>query len=148
MLLYGSGLRLLEALRLRVKDVDFGRRQIFVRDAKANRDRATMLPVTMTAALREHLERVRICTMATCEMGPLGIGSAKPTGRTRRGGGFFAVAMRRIRSRDNHPPAAISSHLACYDSSHRERSPISVAAGFSRKERAGLTNKLGDVCSV
>ena len=43
MLLYGSGLRLLEALRLRVKDVDFGRRQIFVRDAKANRDRVTML---------------------------------------------------------------------------------------------------------
>jgi integron integrase len=59
MLLYGAGLRLLDALRLRVKDVDFGRRQIFVRDTKGSRDRATMLPAAIVDRLRAHLERVR-----------------------------------------------------------------------------------------
>jgi integron integrase len=73
MLLYGSGLRLLEALRLRVKDVDFGRRQIFVRDAKANRDRVTMLPVLVIAALREHLERVRDLYEADVRDGTAGV---------------------------------------------------------------------------
>ena len=43
-LLYGSGLRLLEALRLRVKDLDFARKQITVRDGKGQKDRVTMLP--------------------------------------------------------------------------------------------------------
>jgi integrase len=43
-LLYGAGLRLLECLRLRVKDVDFERREILVREAKGFKDRVTMLP--------------------------------------------------------------------------------------------------------
>jgi len=51
-LLYGSGLRLLEALRLRVKDVDFQRREIVVREAKGRRDRRTMLPDRCTPELR------------------------------------------------------------------------------------------------
>jgi integron integrase len=59
MLLYGSGLRLLESLRLRVKDIDFGRKQIFVRDPKGNRERATMLPAAAIQPLRVHLERVQ-----------------------------------------------------------------------------------------
>jgi integron integrase len=58
-LLYGSGLRLMEALRLRVKDLDFGLRRIVVRDGKGAKDRVTMLPDTLIPALREHLERVR-----------------------------------------------------------------------------------------
>ena len=58
-LLYGSGLRLLEALRLRVKDVDFSRSQILVRDPKGRRDRATMLPALLKERLREHLAGVR-----------------------------------------------------------------------------------------
>ena len=58
MLLYGSGLRLLEALRLRVKDVDFGRRQLLVRQGKGNRDRAAPLPRIAESGLRRHLERV------------------------------------------------------------------------------------------
>ena len=57
-LLYGSGLRLLECLRLRVKDVDFRYLQITLRHAKGGKDRVTMLPVTVAPALREHLERV------------------------------------------------------------------------------------------
>ena len=59
MLLYGSGLRLLECCRLRVKDVDFGRNQINVRRAKGDKDRATMLPQAIKADLAAHLERAR-----------------------------------------------------------------------------------------
>ncbi len=58
-LLYGSGLRLMECLRLRVKDVDFTSSQITVRDGKGNQDRVTMLPVSLHVPLREHLKLVR-----------------------------------------------------------------------------------------
>ena len=58
-LLYGSGLRLLEALELRVKDVDFAGGEIRVRRAKGAKDRVTMLPGALTAELQRHLERVR-----------------------------------------------------------------------------------------
>ena len=58
-LLYGCGLRLLECLRLRVKDVDFARLQIIVRGGKGDKDRVTMLPVSVAERLREHLEEVR-----------------------------------------------------------------------------------------
>lgn len=58
-LLYGSGLRLLECCRLRVKDIDFERNAIVIRDGKGGKDRHTMLPVTMVAALREQLARVQ-----------------------------------------------------------------------------------------
>ena len=58
-LLYGCGLRLLECLRLRVKDVDFARLQIIVRGGKGDKDRVTMLPVSVAERLREHLEGVR-----------------------------------------------------------------------------------------
>ena len=55
LLLYGGGLRLLEALRLRVKDLDFERHEILVRAGKGDRDRRTMLPATAAADLRPHL---------------------------------------------------------------------------------------------
>ncbi|MFC1500599.1 integron integrase [Candidatus Zixiibacteriota bacterium] len=58
-LLYGSGLRLMECLRLRVKDVDFTTSQITVRDGKGNQDRVTMLPVSLHEPLRDHFKRVR-----------------------------------------------------------------------------------------
>jgi len=58
-LLYGGGLRLLEALRLRVQDLDFERHEIVVRSGKGDRDRRTMLPGSAVTPLREHLERVR-----------------------------------------------------------------------------------------
>lgn len=53
--LYGSGLRLMEVCRLRVKDVDFERREIHVREGKGGKDRKTMLPQAMVAPLQEHL---------------------------------------------------------------------------------------------
>jgi integron integrase len=58
-LLYGSGLRLMECLRLRVKDVEFEARQILVRDGKGQRDRVTMLPEQLERPLRLHLAGVR-----------------------------------------------------------------------------------------
>lgn len=58
-LLYGSGLRLLEALRLRVKDLDFARRQIVARDPKGRHDRTTMLPRALADPLREQLSAAR-----------------------------------------------------------------------------------------
>ncbi|MBN2318363.1 MAG: integron integrase [Acidobacteria bacterium] len=58
LLLYGSGLRLTECLRLRVQDVDFGMRQILIRDAKGAKDRVTMLPAAAEEPLRLHLLRV------------------------------------------------------------------------------------------
>jgi len=58
-LLYGAGLRLRECLKLRVKDVDFGHRQIVVRDGKGGKDRVTMLPGSVTDPLKAHLARVK-----------------------------------------------------------------------------------------
>jgi integron integrase len=58
-LLYGAGLRLLECLRLRVKDLDFEQGEITVREGKGNKDRRTMLPESVRPALLVHLERVK-----------------------------------------------------------------------------------------
>lgn len=58
-LLYGSGLRLMECVRLRIKDLDFELAQITVRDAKGGKDRITMLPVNLAEPLRRHLLRVK-----------------------------------------------------------------------------------------
>jgi len=58
-LLYGSGLRLMECVRLRIKDIDFALAQITVRDAKGGKDRVTMLPLNLSEPLRRHLSRVK-----------------------------------------------------------------------------------------
>jgi integron integrase len=58
-LLYGAGLRLLECLRLRVKDVDFEKLQITVREGKGDKDRVTMLPRKLGAPLQTHLTKVK-----------------------------------------------------------------------------------------
>jgi integron integrase len=57
-LMYGGGLRLLECCRLRVKDLDFHRGEITVRDGKGRKDRVTVLPDRLVALLKQHLERV------------------------------------------------------------------------------------------
>ena len=58
-LLYGSGLRLMECLRLRIKDVDLERREIRVRDGKGKKDRVTVLPACLIPHLRKNIERAR-----------------------------------------------------------------------------------------
>lgn len=59
-LLYGSGLRLLESLRLRVKDVDFHHRRLVVRNGKGGKDRVTILSTAVAPALESHLQNVRV----------------------------------------------------------------------------------------
>lgn len=58
-LLYGTGMRLLEGLRLRVKDVEFTRREIIIREGKGNKDRVTVLPENLLLPLKAHLEKVK-----------------------------------------------------------------------------------------
>lgn len=58
-LLYGTGMRLMECCRLRVKDIDFGRREILIREGKGAKDRVTMLPETLILPLQEHLSKRR-----------------------------------------------------------------------------------------
>jgi len=59
-LLYGSGMRLTEVLRLRVKDIDFERMNITVRDGKGEKDRVTLLPTSLAALLQIHLARIKV----------------------------------------------------------------------------------------
>ena len=59
-LLYGAGLRLMDALRLRVKDIDFDRHELVIREGKGEKDRVTMLPETIAIRLKEHLQRIEV----------------------------------------------------------------------------------------
>ena len=68
-LLYGTGMRIMECVRLRVKDVDFARSEIVVRQGKGARDRMTMLPQTLSAPLKDHLVRVKTLHEADLEEG-------------------------------------------------------------------------------
>ncbi|HKE60402.1 MAG TPA: integron integrase [Pyrinomonadaceae bacterium] len=68
-LLYGAGLRLVEACRLRVKDIDFAMKQIVVREGKGNVDRITMLPEAVIPSLREQLQRVKLIHQRDLQQG-------------------------------------------------------------------------------
>lgn len=68
-LLYGTGMRLMECVRLRVKDVDFAANQIMIREGKGFKDRVTMLPDVVQEPLRVHLERVRLLHEADLRRG-------------------------------------------------------------------------------
>jgi integron integrase len=59
-LLYGTGMRVMEVARLRVKDVEFSRKEILVRDGKGYKDRVTMLPLALVNPLKDHLKRVKV----------------------------------------------------------------------------------------
>ena len=72
-LLYGSGLRLMESVRLRVKDIDFGYARITVRDGKGAKDRVTMLPVNLAAGLERHLRKVKAQFEEDLEDGVAGV---------------------------------------------------------------------------
>ena len=58
-LIYGSGIRLMECIRLRIKDVDFGRDNIFIRNGKGDKDRTTYLPGFIREEMHQHIERVK-----------------------------------------------------------------------------------------
>ena len=59
-LLYGTGMRLMECIRLRVKDVEFERNQLIVREGKGQKDRVTVLPSSIKPALQDHLARIKL----------------------------------------------------------------------------------------
>jgi len=73
MLLYGAGLRLMECLRLRVKDMDFSRNEILVRDGKGRKDRVTMLPTAVKEPLRRYLEQSRKQHLSDLQDGFVGV---------------------------------------------------------------------------
>ena len=80
-LLYGTGMRKMECLRLRVKDVDFERRLIVIREGKGNKDRITMLPSALGPDLRRQLEYAK----ALCNGDrTLGLPGVEPPNASRR----------------------------------------------------------------
>ena len=87
-LLYGTGMRLMELLRLRVKDVDFGRNQIMIRLGKGDKDRVAILPESLRAELQAHLEKGRLEHLRAVESGmgaaslPEGVGRKYPKAAT------------------------------------------------------------------
>lgn len=68
-LAYGTGMRIMEVVRLRVKDVEFARGEILIREGKGARDRVTMLPASLMLQLRDHLVRVRSLHERDCKEG-------------------------------------------------------------------------------
>ncbi len=72
-LMYGAGLRLMECMRLRVKDLDFGNGLVLVRDGKGGKDRRTPLPASLEGALREHLAGMRKVHEQDREAGVAGV---------------------------------------------------------------------------
>ncbi len=70
-LLYGTGMRLMELVRLRVQDIDFARQLIVVHDGKGRKDRVVPLPQTYTDSLRDHLAQRRRLFVSDCQAGPV-----------------------------------------------------------------------------
>ena len=114
-LLYGCGLRLSEALDLRVKDLDFERRQVLVRGGKGDKDRVTMLPERMVGPLRRHLEGVRAWFEAERRAAapgvalPIGVRLAHPQAGASWGWQFLFPA--RSICRDPHDGAWVRWHV-------------------------------------
>ena len=80
-ILYGSGLRLMEALRLRVKDVVIERQELIVRDAKGSKDRVTILPSSILDALRAHLSKLHLRFNQQRKDGEAGVSLPSALGR-------------------------------------------------------------------
>jgi integron integrase len=102
-LLYGSGLRLMEGLRLRIKDIDFERHELTVRQGKGAKDRVTMLPTSTVAPLRAQLRRVRLLHQADLKAGfgrveiPFALERKYPRAATEWGWQYIFPANKRSR---------------------------------------------------
>ena len=110
-LLYGTGLRIAEALQLRVKDVDFEYRTLVVRCGKGGKDRAVMLPATLIPALQDQLARAQVLWAADAQAGRGGVPPCRrpacPSRRFRSAA--FAQASARIRRRPRLPTCFVSA---------------------------------------
>ena len=130
-LLYGAGLRLMECLTLRVKDLDFSRNEIVVRDGKGQKDRVTMFPEALKGPLASHLERVQRLHEQDLKRG---------TGRVSLPGALAAAAGVRgavgtpgAPLRETSPPyGGLKPALPTGDTlSHRARGPIVRSPTYS-----------------
>jgi integron integrase len=132
-LLYGAGLRQIECLRLRVKDVDFAYRQIVVRDGKGGKDRVTMLPEGAVQPLQEHLGRVHLLHRRDLAAGygdvELPHALARKYPRAGRQWGWQYVFPSALRSRDPRSGVVRRHHLYP-DTLHRAVAGAARAAGI------------------
>jgi integron integrase len=115
-LLYGAGLRLMECMRLRVKDVDFAYKQIVVRDAKGSKDRTTMLPASVMEPLRRHMSKIKALHKAELEEGfgevYLPFALEKKYRNASREWGWQYVFPSSMRSRDPRSGVVRRHHIA------------------------------------
>jgi integron integrase len=137
-LLYGAGLRLQECLELRVKDLDFERREVVVRRGKGRKDRRVMLPEAVRDGLRQHLERVRLQHYADLALGlgrvvlPEALDRKYPNAATEWRWQFVFPAARICRDPHWGPPSRFHVH----------ESVIQKAVANAAR-RAGLTKRVG-----
>jgi integron integrase len=115
-LLYGAGLRLQECLELRIKDLDFDREQIVVRQGKGQKDRVTVLPTTVKEGLRSHLDWVRRLHATDCANGhgrvvlPFAVARKSPSAATDWRWQFVFPAARICRDPRFGPPSRYHLH--------------------------------------
>jgi integron integrase len=116
-LLYGTGMRLLELLRLRIKDVDFDRNQIVVRVGKGGKDRVTVLPASLKEELRAHLEAWRLeHSRAVAEGGgattmPDNLARKYPAAVTEWAWQYVFPARGQVLAQEAAPPTWLRHHL-------------------------------------
>ncbi|MEO2054016.1 MAG: integron integrase [Nitrospira sp.] len=136
-LLYGSGMRLMEVLRLRVHDLDFDNKQILVRDGKGNKDRSTLLPEPLHGILKVHLERVKTLHKEDIKMGygkvNLPDALARKIPSAAKTWGWQYVFPSKIRSKDPRS-GVIRRH-------HIHESALQKAVSSAR-ERADITKRV------
>jgi integron integrase len=135
-LLYGSGLRLSEALRLRVQDVDFGCNLVMVRNGKGDKDRITLLPTALAEPIRSHLARVENLHRLDLEAGyggaslPGALGVKYPRAGHELGWQYLFPA--RQLARDPRNPGPLLRH---------HRGPSAIQKAVHRAVRAAGINK-------
>jgi integrase len=158
-LLYGAGLRLLDALRLRVKDIDFAMNQITVRDGKGQKDRVTMLPAVAKPDLAEQLVRTRATHEADLRAGygrvylPFALAEKIPERRPGMGLAVRLSIRQPVRGPAVRHPAATPSRRIDHSAfDQRGRSQVGsdetrhapLAAAFVRDPSAGRWLRYSD----
>ena len=146
-LLYGTGMRLMEGLRLRVKDVEFERRAIVVREGKGAKDRVVMLPASRVPALREQLRVVRRLWQADRDDAVAGVqmpDALAPSTRAprRRGAGSGSFRKRRATSiRAAASSAATMRSTRASSARSSARSPPPALTSRQRRTRCATRSR-------
>jgi len=147
-LLYGSGLRLLEALRLRVKDVDFARREILVRDGKGQKDRVTMLPMRIVEPLQLHLDKVRGLHCSDLAEGfgeanlPFALARKYPNAAKEWGWQFVFPSINRSRDRAARGPSVITCTRRPFSVRCARRRGVPARSSMPRRIRCAIHSPL------